>query len=60
MRQAQAQHIDIAAGSIKTPQQANAANRFARYGFGPFFAPPRKVRADAGFESAPARNANVA
>lgn len=59
-RQAQALQIQFIAGSIRTPQQANAANRFARFGFGPFFAPPRRVRADAGLSASPAHNANVA
>ena len=59
-RQAQALQIQFIAGSIRTPQQATAANRFARFGFGPFFAPPRRVRADAGFSASPAHNANVA
>ena len=60
VRSAQALQIQIVAGSIKTPQQATAANKFARFGFGPFFAPPRRVRADAGIAAPAAHNANVA
>jgi EAL domain-containing protein (putative c-di-GMP-specific phosphodiesterase class I) len=60
LRHAQALHIYLVAGSIKAPQQATAANKFARFGFGPFFAPPRRVRADAGTTATVAPNANVA
>lgn len=60
VRHAQALQIQLVAGSIKTPQQATAANKFARFGFGPFFAPPRRVRADAGMAAPAAHNANVA
>lgn len=60
VRHAQALQIQLVAGSIKTPQQATAANKFARFGFGPFFAPPRRVRADAGMAAPSAHNANVA
>lgn len=60
VRNAQALQIQLIVGSIKTPQQATAANKFARFGFGPFFAPPRKVKADAGIAAAVASNANVA
>ncbi len=63
VRHAQALQVQLVAGSIKTPQQATAANKFARFGFGPFFAPPRRVRADAGMAApaGPAANsANVA
>jgi EAL domain-containing protein (putative c-di-GMP-specific phosphodiesterase class I) len=63
VRHAQALQVQLVAGSIKTPQQASAANKFARFGFGPFFAPPRRVRADAGMAApaGPAANsANVA
>lgn len=60
LRQAQAMHVYLVAGSITVPQQATAANRFAGFGFGPFFAPPRRVRADAGQPATVASNANVA
>jgi EAL domain-containing protein (putative c-di-GMP-specific phosphodiesterase class I) len=60
LRHAQALHIYLVAGSIKAPPQATAANKFARFGFGPFFAPPRRVRPDAGTTAAVAPNANVA
>lgn len=45
---ARAMQFQIIVSGIATPQQANAANHIARFGYGPFFAPPRKVRADAG------------
>jgi EAL domain-containing protein (putative c-di-GMP-specific phosphodiesterase class I) len=48
-----AMQYQIIVSDITTPQQANAANQVGRFGFGPFFAPPRKVRADAGV---PAQN----
>lgn len=60
VRHAQALQIQLVVGSIKSPQQATAANKFARFGFGPFFAPPRRVRADAGMAASSANNANVA
>lgn len=40
--------FQVIVSDIATPQQATAATQVGRYGFGPFFAPPRKVRADAG------------
>jgi EAL domain-containing protein (putative c-di-GMP-specific phosphodiesterase class I) len=43
-----AMQYQIIVSDITTPQQANAANLIGRYGFGSFFAPPRKVRTDAG------------
>lgn len=59
-QQAKALQIQVLVGDVKTPQQATAVSRVARFGHGPFFAPPRKVRADAGMAPAPARNASVA
>ncbi len=59
-KQARALQIQVLVGDVKTPQQATAVSRFARFGFGPFFAPPRKVRPDAGVAPAAARRANVA
>ena len=59
-KQARALQIQVLVGDVKTPQQATAVSRFARYGFGPFFAPPRKVRPEAGVAPAAARKANVA
>jgi len=56
---ARAMQFQITVSGIATPQQANAANQIARLGYGPFFAPPRKVRAGAGM-SAAARNASAA
>jgi EAL domain-containing protein (putative c-di-GMP-specific phosphodiesterase class I) len=53
-------NIDIVIAAIRTPQQAASAGKIARYGHGPQFAPPRKVRADAGIAAAPARRANAA
>ena len=59
-RQARGLQMQIIVGDVKTPQQATAVNRVARFGHGPFFAPPRKVRPDAGVAPAAARHANVA
>lgn len=58
----QALQVQVVVGDIKTPQQASAASKCARFGHGPFFAPPRKVRRDAGLAAAsvPARHASVA
>ena len=57
VKSAKALQIQIVVGDIKTPQQATAASKFSRYGHGPFFAPPRKVRPDAGVAPAAARSA---
>lgn len=59
-KQARALQIQVLVGDVKTAQQATAVSRVARYGYGPFFAPPRKVRPDAGVAPAAARKANVA
>ena len=58
----QALQVQVVVGDIKTPQQAAAASKCARFGHGPFFAPPRKVRRDAGLAATavPARRASVA
>jgi EAL domain-containing protein (putative c-di-GMP-specific phosphodiesterase class I) len=53
-------NIDIVIAAIRTQQQAAAAAKLGRYGHGPHFAPPRKVRADAGIAAAPARRASAA
>ena len=45
---ARAMQFQIIVSNITTPQQAAAATQFGRFGYGPFFAPPRKVKADAG------------
>ena len=47
------------AEKVTTPQQATAANQIGRFGYGSFFAPPRKVRPDAGANAA-ARRASAA
>lgn len=57
---ARAMQIQLIVGGIDTPQQASAASKCARFGHGPFFAPPRKVRRDAGIAAMPVRGANVA
>jgi EAL domain-containing protein (putative c-di-GMP-specific phosphodiesterase class I) len=59
-KQARALQIQVVVGEVKTPQQAAAVSRVARYGYGPFFAPPRKVRPEAGLAPSAARQANVA
>ncbi len=48
---ARSMQFQIVAGGVVTPVHAAAAAKIARYAHGPFFAPPRKVRANA--ESAP-------
>lgn len=48
MQYARAMQFQIIVSDIATTQQATAAGQIGRFGFGPFFAPPRKVRADAG------------
>ena len=57
---ARAMQIQLIVGNIETPQQASAASKCARFGHGPFFAPPRKVRRDAGVAAMPARRTSVA
>jgi EAL domain-containing protein (putative c-di-GMP-specific phosphodiesterase class I) len=57
---ARAMQIQLIVGDISTPQQAAAASKCARFGHGPFFAPPRKVRRDAGVAAMPGQRANVA
>lgn len=52
--------IEIVIAAIRTQQQAATAGKLGRYGYGPHFAPPRKVRADAGIAAAPARRASAA
>lgn len=48
LQYARAMHFQVVISNIVTPQQATAATKFGRFGYGAFFAPPRKVRADAG------------
>lgn len=45
---ARAMQFNLMAGGVVTAQQASAAAQLTRFGFGPFFAPPRKVKNDAG------------
>jgi EAL domain-containing protein (putative c-di-GMP-specific phosphodiesterase class I) len=52
---ARAMQFQIVVSGIETPHQANTASQIGRYGYGPFFAPPRKVRADAGLGASPRR-----
>lgn len=59
-RAARGQKMELVVGNVRTPQQATAATRVARYGHGPFFAPPRKVRPEAGAAPAAQRQASVA
>ena len=49
---ARAMQFQLMAGNVTTAQQASAATRLARFGYGPFFAPPRRVKADAGQSAA--------
>jgi EAL domain-containing protein (putative c-di-GMP-specific phosphodiesterase class I) len=46
---ARAMQFQIIATGIHSAQQASAATTIVRFGSGPFFAPPRKVKSDAGF-----------
>ncbi|MFN4142223.1 EAL domain-containing protein [Aestuariivirga sp.] len=57
---ARTMQVQIIISDIKTPQQATAASMHARFGHGPFFAPPRKVRPDAGLAAPSGRSASVA
>lgn len=58
---ARAMQFQIIVSGITTPQQATAATQVGRFGFGAFFAPPRKVRSDAGLATAAAsRRASAA
>jgi EAL domain-containing protein (putative c-di-GMP-specific phosphodiesterase class I) len=57
---ARAMQIQLIVGGIDTPQQASSASKCARFGHGSFFAPPRKVRRDAGIAAAAGRRASVA
>jgi EAL domain-containing protein (putative c-di-GMP-specific phosphodiesterase class I) len=57
---ARAMQIQLIVGDISSPQQAASASKCARFGHGPFFAPPRKVRRDAGVAAMPGRRASVA
>lgn len=45
---ARAMGFQLIGGGIETVDQAESAVRIARFGYGPYFAPPRRVRADAG------------
>jgi EAL domain-containing protein (putative c-di-GMP-specific phosphodiesterase class I) len=59
VQHARAMQFQIVVADIVTPQQASAAGKFGRFGHGAFFAPPRKVRSDAGI-AAINRAANAA
>ena len=50
---ARALQFQIIATGVATAQQATAATHVARFGNGPFFAPPRKVKSDAGAATQP-------
>lgn len=52
---ARAMQFQIIISAIATPQQASAANQIGRFGYGPFFAPPRKVRPESGVGAATRR-----
>ena len=53
---ARAMQFQIVASDVATAQQATAATHIARFGNGPFFAPPRKVKGDAGTAAAQQRS----
>jgi EAL domain-containing protein (putative c-di-GMP-specific phosphodiesterase class I) len=46
---ARAMQFQIVVSDITIPQQASDATQIARFGYGSFFAPPRRVRSNAGF-----------
>lgn len=48
MQYARAMQFQIIIADVRSSQQANAASSVARYAHGTFYAPPRKVKADAG------------
>lgn len=54
---ARAMQFQIIMSDIQSSQQAEAAVRVGRYAFGPFYAPPRRVRTDAGIGAAAQRSA---
>lgn len=45
---ARSMQFQLVAGNIETAAQSQAAARLARFGYGPYFAPPRRVRSGAG------------
>jgi predicted signal transduction protein with EAL and GGDEF domain len=45
---ARAMQFQMIGGGIETADQAETASHITRFGYGPYFAPPRRVRADAG------------
>ncbi len=47
-RFARAMQFQMIGGGIETAEQAEIASHIARFGYGSYFAPPRRVRADAG------------
>lgn len=48
---ARAMQFQIVAGGVTTAAQAAAAGQMARFGRGAFFAPPRRVKSDAGIDA---------
>jgi EAL domain-containing protein (putative c-di-GMP-specific phosphodiesterase class I) len=48
-RYARAMQFQLIGGGVETSLEAAAANRLARFAYGPYFAPPRKVKQGAGF-----------
>jgi EAL domain-containing protein (putative c-di-GMP-specific phosphodiesterase class I) len=54
---ARAMQFQVIVAGVDSSQQAIAARQFGRYAHGAFFAPPRKVRADAGVATALRRSA---
>lgn len=49
---ARAMQFQIILSGIESSRQAEAAERIGRFAYGPFYAPPRRVRADAGAREA--------
>lgn len=45
---ARSMQFQIIGGMVETSAQSQAASRLARYGYGPYFAPPRRVKPGAG------------
>ncbi|MCB1381157.1 MAG: EAL domain-containing protein [Alphaproteobacteria bacterium] len=52
---ARAMQFQIIIAGVEKSQQAAAASQIGRFAYGSFFAPPRKVRSNAGVQAAPRR-----
>jgi EAL domain-containing protein (putative c-di-GMP-specific phosphodiesterase class I) len=57
---ARSMQFSLIGGCVETAAQSLAASRLARYGYGPYFAPARRVRPDAGEAPAASGSSQVA